>query len=356
MLSFEPAVELTRGRIVESVHLAAAAVVDSSGHLIASLGDPQLVMFLRSSAKPFQALPFMEREGDRHFGLGQEEIAIMCASHTGSDRHVEVVRGMLRKAGLDEQLLGCGIHQPDDLDAFLALTCSGALPTPVRNNCSGKHTGMLMHARMRGLPLETYLEREHPVQQDILQTFAEMCDLTPGQVEVGIDGCSAPNFAVPLYNAALAYARLCDPRGLPEARAAACRRIVAAMTACPEMVSGPNKLDAVLMQACNGGLVSKGGAEGYLAAGLLPDLLIRGAPGIGVVLKVADGDLPIRSLEGRWRSRARGVIMVEILRQLGALDEAQLARLEAYAARQPILNHRKLVTGESRTVFTLHRL
>ncbi|MGE5071859.1 MAG: asparaginase, partial [Anaerolineae bacterium] len=209
---FLPVFELTRGRIVESVHFGAIAVVDSHGTLLYSYGDPHLIAFLRSSAKPFQALPFFERGGPEHFGLTQKEQALICSSHEGSDEHVHTAESIQAKAGIHESDLQCGVHMHGDTAAYKRLIAESVAPTPNRNNCSGKHSGMLAHAKMRELPLDTYLEMTHPIQQDILTAFGSMCNYPPEKVEIGIDGCSAPNFAVPLYNSALAFARLCDPR------------------------------------------------------------------------------------------------------------------------------------------------
>ncbi|NOY98607.1 MAG: asparaginase [Chloroflexi bacterium] len=352
----KPIFESTRGTTVESIHYGAAAVVDVSGKLLAWIGDPQSVTFLRSAAKPFQALPFIERGGARTFGLLPREIAQICASHTGSDMHVATVRGIQAKAGLRESDLQCGVHIPFDKAAADRLFLSGEKPTPCHHNCSGKHTGMLAHAKMRGLPLDTYLDLEHPIQQDILSTFAGMCELAPEEIHLGTDGCSAPNFAVPLYNAALGYARLCDPHDLPDIRAEACRAVTAAMMAHPEMVSGYGRFDTRLMQVGGGKIVVKGGAEGYQCAGLMPGALGAGSPGVGIALKVSDGDIPKRGADGEFRSRVRPAVMLEILRQLGALDESQLADLSGFGPVKAVRNWRELVVGESRPNFTLEGL
>src|SRR5512143_4320380 len=217
-----PLFELTRGRIVESVHFGAIAVVDARGSMLFCCGDAHRVVFLRSSAKPSQALPFVERAGPETYGLTKKELALICASHEGSDEHVRTAEAIQAKVGIAEGHLQCGIHMPGDSAAYKALIARGEAPTPNRNNCSGKHSGMLAHAKMSDLPLESYLDINHPIQQDILTTFAEMCEYPRDKVELGTDGCSAPNFAVPLCNAALGYARLCDPHDLGEARAGAC--------------------------------------------------------------------------------------------------------------------------------------
>jgi L-asparaginase II len=352
-IPFQPVFELTRGDIVESTHYGAIAVVDPHGHLLGSYGDPQAVAFLRSSAKPFQVLPFIEHGGVEHFGLTTKELALACASHEGSDEHVRVAESILAKAGLDESYLQCGAHMPGDAATFKRLIRNDEAPKPVRNNCSGKHSAMLAYAKMQDLPLDSYLDFSHPIQQEILATFAAMGLLPPDQVKLGIDGCSAPNFAVPLYNAALAFARLCDPRQLPEPRANACRKITSAMTAYPEMVSGPGEFDCRLMQTGAGKIVCKRGAEGYQAIGLLPGAIGPDSPGIGITMKIMEGDLGQRRLDLSPYTRARPAVTLEILKQLGALSEAQRHELEEFGPVKPVTNHRGIVVGESRPLFQL---
>jgi L-asparaginase II len=341
---YQPVYELTRGRIVESIHFGAAAVVDSSGNLLASLGDPYLVTFLRSSAKPFQALPFIERGGNEKFAFTQKEIALTCASHSGTDDHVATVKDMQAKIGVSVDALMCGMHDPIHAATRDAMLLRGEKTSPYRHNCSGKHTGMLAHARLRGLPTENYIDFDHPIQKSILQAFAEMCNLPIDQVELGIDGCSAPNFAVPLYNAAFGYARLCDPSTQEAQRAAACRTITAAMIAHPEMVGGPDRFDTALMLAGRGKILAKGGAEGYQAVGLLPGALGPASPGIGITLKISDGDPD---------DRARQATALALLRHLGALDAAQLEALSKFGPETDLRNFRKLHVGEARPAFHL---
>ena len=339
-------VECTRGSMVESIHFGALAVVSSHGKLLASVGDPQLTTFLRSSAKPFQALPFIERGGADHFGLTDREIAILCASHSGTDEHVAVLHTIQSKVGVGEGQLLCGAHNPYHEPTTQALLLRGEKPTPIRHNCSGKHTGMLAHALLRSLPLEDYINPQHAVQQTILQTFAEMCDVKPEEIHLGVDGCSAPVFAVPLYNAALAMARLADPVGLPALRAAALQRIFRAMAANGDMVAGPGRFDTLIMSLMGGNLVAKAGAEGYQVIGLLPGLIGAGSPGIGMAFKIADGDTS---------GRARPLVGIEILRQLGVLSAEQIAGLAGFD-RRPLYNWRKLPIGEIRPCFTLERI
>ncbi|MDR3577731.1 MAG: asparaginase [Anaerolineaceae bacterium] len=336
-----PLVEVTRGHIVESIHFGALVVVDSSGQLLFKSGDPKTVTFLRSSAKPFQALPFFETGGAEIFGLSEREVAVICASHSGTDEHVQVVRGIQQKAGVSEGNLQCGCHPPMDPATVRLLWQRGEEPTPIRHNCSGKHSGMLAHAVMRNLPLEDYLNPQHPIQQSILKAFAELCSMKSEEVVVGIDGCSAPNFAVPLYNAALGYARLFDPAQLSAKRGEACQLITRSMSGNGFMVGGPGRFDTLLMEVGNGKIVSKGGAEGYQGLALAPGTAGNNKA-IGIAFKVSDGDA-----DG---TRAGHAVAVEILRRLGALNEEQLSLMADFDSHL-LYNWRKLTVGELRTCF-----
>jgi L-asparaginase II len=359
-MSYLPVFQLTRGPIVESVHYGAIAVVDSVGKLVASYGDPDVVTYLRSSSKPFQALPFLEHGAQQVFDLTLPEVAILCASHSGMDEHLAVVRSVQAKTGVGEADLMCGVHPPYHPETAEALRARGEQPTPNRHNCSGKHTGMLAYARQLGFPPDPdslpYIDPDHPVQHMILQAFAEMCDLEPDDVAVGIDGCSAPNFAVPLRAAALAFARLCDPVRLPEPRAATCRLITRAMTTHPDMIGGPDNFDTLLMQATLGRVLVKGGAEGYQAMAVLPGALGAGSPGLGIAFKISDGDLKGHNRPiGDPRGRVRPPVALEILRQLGVISAAELQRLADFGPAFPVDNWRKVVVGWASPCFTLNK-
>jgi L-asparaginase II len=341
---FRPLVEYTRGGIVESVHSGAIAVVDAQGRLVASYGDPGAVVFLRSSAKPFQTLPLLESGAAEAFALPQREIAFTCASHLGMDMHAEAAASLQARIGASEQDLLCGTHPVPDTATARRLILAGQSPTPNRHNCSGKHSGMLVQARHRDLPLADYVNPQHPIQQTILATFAEMVELSPSQVVVGVDGCSAPNFAVPLFNGALAFARLADPSGLPRQRADALRTVFYAMTAYPEMVRGPGGQDTEFMRRRPGLLVAKGGAEGYQGLGIVAGALRPGSPALGVAIKVADG-----------AGRAVPIVALEVLRQLGLFTDSDFDVLAEfnYAPRETLRNFRGLVVGQARPAFTL---
>jgi L-asparaginase II len=362
---YKPIFEVTRGHLVESLHYGAVAISDSTGALAAWYGDPDVSTYLRSSAKPFQALPFLENGGQAAFQLSLREIALMCASHSGTDNHVETVRSIQEKTGVQETELMCGVHQPYHAATAEAMLQRGEQPSPNRHNCSGKHTGMLAFVKMRNqssayreeeeAPV-AYIDPEHPIQRDILTAFAEMCGLPREKVSIGIDGCSAPNFAVPLRSAAFAFARLCDPGQLPLDRANACRTITRAMMEHPDMVGGPDSFDTHLMELLKGRIICKGGAEGYQALGLMPGALGPGFPALGIAFKISDGDLAGHSrAHSSPYGRVRPAVALEILRQLGAIREEELETLSDYGPQFPIQNWRKLLVGEGRPRFTLER-
>jgi L-asparaginase II len=347
----QPILELTRGRVVESTHYGSIAVVDSTGEPLHSCGDPQTVAFLRSSAKPFQAIPFVEHGGVEHFNFTQSELSISCASHETAQHHLDTIRAMQEKIGIREEHLQCGAHLPGDAAMLRMVIQRDIKPTANFNNCSGKHTAMLAHAKMRKLPLENYLDLAHPIQQDILATLSEMCGIEKEKIELGIDGCSAPNFAIPLANAALGMARLCDPHELSEARVTACRKITAAMMTHPEKVGGYGEFDTELMKTGAGKIVTKRGAEGFQIIGLMPG--VYGENGVGIAFKVMDGDASRMDDELVSSTRVRPAVALEILRQLKVLDEAQLKSLAGFGPTKQLKNHRGLVTGESYPVFDL---
>ena len=350
-----PIFELSRGETVESVHHGAVAVVDVNGKLIAGYGDPEVVTFLRSSAKPFQSLPFLEHGGQAAYNLTPREIALICASHSGTDEHVAIVEALQLKTGVSETELMCGVHPPYHEPTLEAMRERKEQPTPNRHNCSGKHTAMVAFARLLDYPVaitddsQPYIGPEHPIQQEIRRTFAELCRLPVERVEMGVDGCSAPNFAVPLRNTALAYARLCDPETggvIPAERAKACHTITSAMIFNPDTVAGPGRFDTAVMEITQGRILAKAGAEGFEAIGLMPGALGHESPAIGIALKIADGDA---------RLKIRPSVAMEVLRQLGALSPAEMNMLAEYGPTFPVHNWRKIHVGRGRPTFQLER-
>ena len=229
-----PLVEVTRGNIVESIHYGSLVIAQSDGKIIFSIGDTASPTYLRSASKPFQTLAFIEQGGAEAYDLSEQEIAIICASHSGTDEHLRVLENLQKKIGITESMLQCGVHAPYHTETAQAYRQRGEAFHANHNDCSGKHSGMLAFAKMIGAPFENYLDPQHPVQKGMLRTFAEMCAYDADKVELGTDGCSAPVFAVPLVNSAGAYARLCQPDELSPARAQACRLITRSMIANPD--------------------------------------------------------------------------------------------------------------------------
>lgn len=322
-------VEVTRGGMVESRHRAAIAVVDAAGKVVRAAGDIERPVYGRSAIKPLQALPLVETGAADRFGVSVAEIALACASHSCEPRHVDAVAAWLARIGLGPDDLECGSHLPMEDGALKAAIRADTKLTGIYNNCSGKHTGFLTTARHLGEPIRGYIRYEHPVQQRILGVFEQMCGLDLGRAPRGVDGCGIPVIGIPLGNIALGMARLADPDDLPKARAAAARRIVAAMTAEPFMVAGTGRFCTVVMQALAGKAVLKTGAEGVYCAAL-PEL------GLGVALKVEDG-----------AGRAAEVAMGAVLGELGIVDEALSARL-ADTLSPPVLNRAGRETGRIR--------
>ena len=347
---YRPIFQLTRGDIVESLHFGAIAVMEATGRLVAWYGDPKLVTFTRSSAKPLQALPFLENGGMSVYGLTLQEVALLCASHSGTDEQVEIVRSLQAKTGVSEAELMCGTHTVYDRQTAEAMRERGETPTPNRHNCSGKHTGMLAYSRMLGIQTGpnqmAYIDANHPVQRKILVTLAEMSELKPEDIHIGIDGCSAPNFALPLRSTALAFARLCEPDGLAEKRAETCHLITKAMITYPDMIGGPDNFDTSLMQAAQGRVICKGGAEGFQAFGIVPGAIKPGSPALGVAFKISDGDLKGHNFPaGDPRGHVRPAVTLEILRQLNVFEAQDLEKLADFGPEFPVKNWRKLKVG-----------
>ena len=338
-----PLIEITRGGIVESVHYGAIAIVDVLGNIIASYGNLDSATFMRSSAKPFQVLPFVQAGGIEHFGLELEDLALMCGSHSGTPDHTRVASSIQQKIGCSEKDLLCGVHTPFHRPSADSLRLSGQTPTPNHHNCSGKHSGMLAFARLNNDDIGNYIDLDHPVQQNIIKTLGEKCQCQQEEIIIGIDGCSVPNFAVPLHKAALGYAKLCDPGQFSPNRIHACRKITTAMTSHPFMVAGPDRFDTRVMEVGGDKIISKAGAEGFQALGLITDALHPGSPALGIAIKIADGDI---------YNRARPVVALEVLRQLGAFTPDQLSQLSEYDFR-PIHNNRDIEVGEIRPYFVL---
>ncbi len=330
--------KIIRGETVESIHRGHLIVVDGEGEIIAQIGNPETVTFFRSSAKPFQAIPLLTSGAAEKFGFSEKEIALACGSHSGESFHVETAREMLEKIGLSEADLQCGAHLPFYEKRAEEMIKAGEKPTQLHNNCSGKHCAMLAKAKHRGANIEDYFTLENPVQQKILETVSLFSDVPKDEIKIGIDGCAAPNFALPVSAMAKSFARLVfPPKSFDKKMREACRTIVSAMTNHPEMIGGTDRLDTILMQETNGKIISKVGAEGVYTAGVLPSE--KWKTGLGIAFKIEDGE----------DKRARPVVIVELLRQLGILNSESLENLSPMM----IKNRRGDVVGKVVSSFSI---
>jgi L-asparaginase II len=327
-------IEITRGGRVESVHRGTLAVARADGSLLAALGDADSVTFPRSSLKMVQALPLLESGAADAFGLSDEEIALACASHSGEPMHTERVAAWLARIGCTAEDLACGAHPSRYEPVIERMIKTGEKPTRLYNNCSGKHTGFLTVARHWDVATKGYEHHNHPVQAAVKKALGELSGITH-EIPYGIDGCAAPAFALPTSAFARVLAQFADPSAQAPPRAKAMRRIVAAMTAHPDLVAGTGRSDTVLMRAAKGRAAMKAGAEAYYA-GIVPEA------GLGIALKIDDG-----------AGRAAETAIAAILDKLGLVDGDRVARAFVVA---PILNTRGAEVGERRPAAILNEL
>jgi L-asparaginase II len=318
----------TRSGVVESTHRVSVAIVKADGQLYASSGDPDLVTFTRSTAKPFQALPLVLDGAVERFDITAAELALACASHNSEKTQVEIVKSFLHRLGLSEADLACGPHTA--LGSTFAVPPLSAdmleSPSPLSSNCSGKHTGMLAQALNRNWETNGYEKSGHPVQQRIMQEMSRWTGMSAAEIGEGVDGCTAVSFALPLSRLATALVCLVRSEGAAE------RILVSAMTGHPHLVAGENRLGTELMRAYPGEIVVKVGAEGVYIAALA-------SRGLGVALKVEDG-----------HSKAAMVALVHVLDQLGWGCDPPPSELVPKFATFPVLNTRDEPVGELRAI------
>lgn len=314
--AFRPLAVSRRGGLTESWYRGAIAVVAADGTRSAFLGNAEVATFARSAAKPFQTVAMLGF-GLAEWTLDDTDLALVCASHSGTPEHVARATALLARADLDPGALRCGAHRPLDEEAARELDRAGRLPGPLENNCSGKHVGMLLTCVAAGADTGSYLELDHPLQSCILEEVSRFAGLASGSAGVGIDGCGVPTFHLPLAALALAYARFAAPESVSRSaeHEAAIRRVRRAMTTVPDMVAGPGRFTTALMRATGGRLLAKEGAQGVYAVSL-PD------PARGLVVKIADGT-----------EACRDAVVLEALRQLDALGRSELEELAPYRRR-----------------------
>jgi L-asparaginase II len=333
-MKFEALIEHTRGPLAEIIHAGAIAVVNAHGQLQASVGDPDAMSFTRSTIKPFQALPFLQGGGIQQFGFTPKQTALLCASHNGEDMHVAQVDDMLRKIGQPYQALQCGCHVP------LRFSYGGITPPADfqyderHNNCSGKHTGFLAFCVQHGLSLDNHLMPDHPLQVAIHQSVMRVARCDASQLVAGTDGCSAPNYAMPLSKLALCFARLAS--GAQDTEFGDHFALLThAMGTHPEMVSGTGRNDLAFTQAGRGDWITKIGADGVQ---VIASITRREA----IAIKVISGHMP-----------ALYAAAVETIDQLGWLGAQQRELLKPWG-HQTLRNARGNQVGEVRCIFNLN--
>lgn len=303
----EELVHVVRSGHLDLIHYGSVVVTDTRGEIIYSVGDPERSAFLRSSAKPLQAIATAESGALKKFNISKRELAIMCASHAGRDIHVQTVRSILSKIGLSEEVLQCSKENA------------------IRDNCSGKHSGILTLCRFHGFPVDNYIEPDHPAQVMIRKVMGEICDVE--DVEYGVDGCGVPTFYIPLSKMTVGFARLANPEDLPPKRKEAATRIVEAMQAHPEMTGEIRDGKTWPKQ-----IVAKSGALGVYCGGILNK-------DRGVAAKIDDGNAVPCALA-----------FTEVIRRLDLADRAEL---DAYQQLRPpiVLNRRGETVGKMEVVF-----
>lgn len=312
-------IEVMRGTMVESRHRGAMAIVDAMGHIVRSVGAIDKPIYPRSAIKPLQALPLLETGTADKMGLGDDEIALACASHAGEANHTERVAAWLAKAGMSADDLECGAHLPRDVPTSQSLIRGFHGPSPLHNNCSGKHTGFLCTAKCLGEETHGYINAEHPVQRRVFAAVGAMTDTDMDHAHHGIDGCGIPVVAITLHGLALGMARMADPNHLPDERRAAATRILNAMAASPLLVDGTGGMATMIMQVAGSTVRLKPGAEGVYCAAL-PDV------GLGIAVKIEDGAM-----------RAADLAMATILDRLDCFDYDQ--RMALHPFLQPRLHN-----------------
>lgn len=324
MKTLELDVVATRGRIPESSHRVHAAVVDARGQLVGVSRDAGTYSHWRSCAKPFQVLPLLESGHFDRLGWGDDELALACASHGGEPEHVALAQGMLASIGLEEGDLACGPHEPLSVRGGKIWRETGVRLTRLHNNCSGKHAAMLALAQSSHWPTFGYERLDHPAQRAALASVARWADVDASKVGCAVDGCGVVEFALPLEAMARAYARLGDAARRGDAHPA---RVLHAMGTRPFLVGGTDRFDTVLIEATEGRVVSKIGADGVHCV-VAPD------QGIGFAVKVEDG-----------AQRAQFPAVIRVLQAFGVLRAELPPRLEEFL-RKPLRNTRGEVVGE----------
>ncbi len=339
-----------RNGVVESVQRGDIVEVDAGGRMLHVLGDPDRLVNLRSTVKPFGLVALLRAGGIAEFDLTSEELAVMASSHSGEDLHVRTLQALYRRIGVAQTMLACGTEgSPLDVLTAARLARDGERPSPVRHMCSGQHSVFLLLAKLGGWDPETYWQEDHPAQAAYRETIADVFGVPNARLVTGLDGCGVLTYAFPLRDVARAYAMLADPGAIPSADPRAplakhLHHVRDAMLAHPELVAGNrDRLDTSLMKAAPGRVISKSGMEALRGVGILAGARGSGSPASGLALKIEDGD---------GYERATWSATVEALRQVGVLEGQELRVLARYH-RPPSLDPHGRVAAETMPAFEL---
>jgi L-asparaginase II len=319
-----------RGNLAESRHYGSIAVVDINEKVLYSRGDAERMTFLRSAAKPFQVLPLFTMGAYDKYRFSLDEVAVMCGSHSGQDMHVERVQSILNKIGLTKEALQCGVHRPFHRQTAQRLAAAGEPISPLRNACSGKHACMLAISCSQGWEIDNYMDIEHPVQQLMLQTIAEITEFPAGEIGLGLDTCGVPVFAVPLAKMALAYAKLAFIKSASATQRRGMETIVEAMITYPELVAGTGRFTSTLIAAGEKTFIAKDGGESSFGIGFVNQ-------GLGIAVKIEDGG-----------DRALAPTVTRVLAELKLLPQ-EAAELTRYLER-PIKTFGGVLAGTIKAV------
>ncbi|KPU44359.1 L-asparaginase II [Oxobacter pfennigii] len=324
----------TRGNKVENIHRGDIVIVDYKKNIIAYLGDPNKRTFMRSCAKPIQALSVIESGAASSYDISQKELALMCASHYAEQFHVDTIASILKKLGLQEENLLCGPTYSINEKVSEALIKTGNSKRRIYNNCSGKHAGMLAISKLKGYELSTYNELEHPLQQMMLKSISEVCEVDKEDIGIGIDGCGVPVVEIPLYNMALSFAKLAHSSIFDTVRRNAVDSVVGAMLEYPEMIAGTDGFCTELIKHTHGKMIGKLGADSVYCIGILEH-------GIGIAVKIEDGNMRVLSCA-----------VMEVLNQLGYINAQEEMALKSFHMID-IINSLNQKVGEVQPVFKL---
>lgn len=334
----EPLAAITRNGYIESLHYGYVCVIDSSGKIIYNLGDYTTSIFFRSSAKPIQAIPFVQSGAAKAFGFSPDEIALVCSSHSGQKIHQLTVSRLLDKLGLNETNLHCGTMAPYNEEEKRRITAIGEPPSVFHCSCSGKHSAMLALSKFRGYSIDDYETKDHPVQKEILSAIAEFAEEDVDSIPTGVDGCGAPIYMLPIDKIALSYAKLAEYAKNPSSHYYdSCKTVFDAMVKHPEMVAGDYEFDTELMNAAGGKLIGKAGCEAVYCIGIKDKNL-------GICIKIIDGT-----------ERAVYPVVVELLSDLGVLSAAEFSKLGRWH-RYPLRNNLGEQIGQIVPIFNKQKV